>query len=46
MEPKNYVSIRLTPSSLMTLDGAIAHMCHDTRATRPGYLRDDEDAGC
>lgn len=46
MEPKNYVSIRLTPSSLMTLDGAIAHMCHDTRATRPGYLRTDEDAGC
>ena len=46
MEDKNYVGIRLTPSSKMTLEGAVAHMCHDIRTTRPGYLRDDEEAKC
>lgn len=46
MEKKNFVCIRLTESSKMTDKGAISRMCHDIRATRPGYLRDDPEAKC
>lgn len=46
MEKKDFVCIRLTKSSEMTVQGTIGRMCHDIRATRPGYLRDDPDAKC
>ena len=46
MKTKNFVCIRLAPSSKMTNKAAVAQMCHDIRATRPGYLRDDPDAKC
>lgn len=46
MEKKDFVCIRLTKSSEMTVKATIGRMCHDIRATRPGYLRDDPDAKC
>ncbi len=46
MEKKDFVCIRLTKSSEMTVKGTIGRMCHDIRATRPGYLRDDPEAKC
>jgi len=46
MEKKNFVCIRLTKSSQMTVKDTIGRMCHDIRATRPGYLRDDPEAKC
>ncbi len=46
MEKKDFVCIRLTKSSEMTVQGTIGRMCHDIRATRPGYLRDDPEAKC
>lgn len=46
MEKKNFVCIRLTKSSEMTVKDTIGRMCHDIRATRPGYLRDDPEAKC
>ena len=46
MEKKNFVCIRLTESSKMSFKKTVGYMCHDIRATRPGYLRDDPDAKC
>jgi len=46
MEKKDFVCIRLTKSSEMTVKATIGYMCHDIRTTRPGYLRDDPDAKC
>lgn len=46
MEKKDFVCLRLTESAKMTVKGAIGYMCHDIRATRPGYLRDDPEAKC
>lgn len=46
MEKKNFVCIRLTKSSKMSFKETVGYMCHDIRATRPGYLRDDPEAKC